>query len=153
MWIGLFLFLTGTDLAVKQYVETQMEETEEIRLSRRLFFRKVHNRGFLLGKLEEFPGLIKGVSMLAAGMAGLFALQGIRKEKSRKAKAGLVLTLAGAASNLYDRLVRGYVVDYIGIEEVKGVPKGFTANLADLYLLAGAVLSAFGGKGRRKQRR
>lgn len=153
MWISLFLFLTGTDLAVKQYVETQMEEREEIPVSRRVYFRKVHNRGFLFGKLEEFPGLIKGVSLLAAGAAGLFALQGVRKKRSRQEKAGLVFTLAGAASNLYDRIVRGYVVDYIGIEEVKGLPRGFTANLADICLLVGAVLSVAGRSGRQKQER
>ena len=53
-------------------------------------------------------------------------------------KAGLVLVLAGGISNLYDRCVRRYVVDYANLRF--GFLKKVVFNLGDLFVLAGTVL-------------
>lgn len=49
---------------------------------------------------------------------------------------------AGAVSNVYDRLARGKVIDYIGLESKNSFFSKLTANLADVYLTAGIVLLA-----------
>jgi signal peptidase II len=51
---------------------------------------------------------------------------------------GVGLQLAGALSNLLDRLLAGGVTDYINVS-----PR-FTFNLADLFLLVGMVLGVAG---------
>ncbi len=63
----------------------------------------------------------------------------------------MTLVSAGAASNLFDRLAMGRVVDYIGFrtdvrDESDKESKGkkflgkITANLGDVYLVLGSVL-------------
>jgi len=50
--------------------------------------------------------------------------------------AGIALVLSGALGNIVDRVVRGYVVDFI---HVKGWP---VFNVADIAVVAGAILIA-----------
>jgi len=63
----------------------------------------------------------------------LSAQKGYRAEK-----AGYALVLAGGLSNLYDRLRRGYVVDYFSIQA--GFLKKVVFNLGDLFIMAGAAV-------------
>ena len=71
-----------------------------------------------------------------------------RKATNDKAKslayvalfAALTLVLAGGASNLYDRLKRGYVVDYFSIQWKK--LKKVVFNLGDIFIFAGSALFA-----------
>ena len=53
-------------------------------------------------------------------------------------KGGYALVLAGGLSNLYDRLRRGYVVDYFSIQA--GFLKKVVFNLGDLFIMAGAAV-------------
>ena len=52
----------------------------------------------------------------------------------------MVLLTAGAISNTYDRLIRGKVIDYIGIQWENSKLRRITANLADVYVVIGAVI-------------
>ena len=53
-------------------------------------------------------------------------------------KIALTFAIGGALSNLYDRMVRGYVIDYFSIQWKKLTKVVF--NLGDLFIFAGAVL-------------
>ena len=55
-------------------------------------------------------------------------------------KLALTLTLAGGVSNLYDRMKRGYVVDYFSIQWKK--LKKVVFNLGDIFIFAGSALFA-----------
>ena len=63
----------------------------------------------------------------------------------------MMLVSAGAVSNLYDRLIRRTVIDYIGIKSEKKRISDLTANLADVYLTVGAVLTGMSGMAHRKK--
>jgi len=54
-----------------------------------------------------------------------------------KTNVVLVLILAGGFSNLIDRIIRGFVVDYIDITPIINFPK---FNLADMFIVCGWVL-------------
>ena len=77
---------------------------------------KSYNSGFPFGFLKERPELVKGIPLAvtsaAAGALGAF----MTKKGCLAQKIGLSMVLGGAISNLYDRLVKGYVVDYFSIE-------------------------------------
>lgn len=77
---------------------------------------KNHNPGFSFGFMKEYPKLVEliPVCMLSA-VAGAWAYV-IGKKGRVLEKTALTLVLAGGASNLYDRLKRGYVVDYFSIQ-------------------------------------
>ena len=61
-------------------------------------------------------------------------------------KLGASFLLGGAASNLYDRLNRGYVVDYIRFPNcrIKKI-RHIIFNIADFFLFMGAALSVLYG--------
>ena len=48
---------------------------------------------------------------------------------------------AGSISNMFDRLVRGHVVDYVGFRLEDKHLEGITYNFADFFIAAGAVIT------------
>lgn len=140
---GLFLVLACIDMGVKQYIEDDFEENEERKtLVSGIVFRKVYNKGFALNILDRHPGIIRKCSL--AAMAGIF-FSDVRLLLERGKfleRLGMTFASAGAVSNVYDRLARGKVIDYIGLESKNSFFSKLTANLADVYLTAGIVLLA-----------
>lgn len=141
--MGLFAALLGADEALKQHIEENMipGEKREI-LGGRVIIRKVYNRGFLLNFLDQYPAVIKGTSVIT-GLGVLFYDAMIFMKKGHYArKLGMTILSAGAASNIFDRLVRGKVIDYIGIRIENKFLARITANLGDFYIALGALISA-----------
>ena len=65
----------------------------------------------------------------------------MRGEQGKKArKLGMAMVIGGSLSNLYDRYVRGYVVDYFSLRF--GPLKEVVFNLGDIFILLGAALQA-----------
>lgn len=66
---------------------------------------------------------------------------------------------AGSISNMFDRLVRGHVVDYVGFRLEDKHLEGITYNFADFFIAAGAVITVMtklfrpGSKKKKKQKR
>lgn len=139
LW-GLFLLLVCSDMGAKQYVEDTFRPGEEKKtILGKVVLRKVYNEGFAMNTLEKYPVAVKGASAaMGAGIAvrdaWLLAQKGRRLQK-----LGMTLLSAGAFSNIYDRLIRGKVIDYIGVEGEKKRNR-ITVNLADFYILLGAML-------------
>ncbi len=107
------------------------------------FLNLVHVRntgaafGFLNAvDLDYKQVLMTGIALVALAAIGLFASQvGSRETLTR---AGLALILGGAAGNLIDRAVAGYVVDFV---DVYWRSYHFWAfNVADSAITVGACL-------------
>jgi len=143
---GLFLVLTTFDMGIKQYVEETFKKGEKRDAVIPGFeFRRVHNKGFFLDSLDKYPKVIKSVSAILGGMIAIYDYHLFKKRGKLRTKFGVTILSAGAFSNIFDRLVRGYVVDYFGIKNSK--LSKITANLADVYIMIGsAVLSVVKGK-------
>ncbi|MFH0928648.1 MAG: signal peptidase II [bacterium] len=78
-------------------------------------------------------GLILALSLVVVGTVFFLSF----KTASRTQKLGLALVIAGGLSNLTDRLLFGYTIDYLGFPF-----QGFW-NLADIYILAGCLALLF----------
>jgi len=59
-----------------------------------------------------------------------------KNELDNKVKLALSLILAGGTGNLIDRLFRGYVIDYIDMGGLFGLP---IFNFADICIVVGAI--------------
>ncbi|MFQ6038228.1 MAG: signal peptidase II [Candidatus Aminicenantales bacterium] len=101
----------------------------------------VRNRGAIFGFFSgaEKPAvfiLLTGASFAALGLVIFYF---IRTPKSEKAmKSALSLILAGALGNLIDRLLRGYVIDFLDFSF-----KGWhwpSFNVADSCITVGALV-------------
>lgn len=138
---GLFLGLVCLDMGIKCYIENTYEEREEREtILDGVVFRKIYNRGFVLNTLENKPKLIKGVSAVSGVGVLAYDVWLFLKKGKLFQKIGMIFMSAGAVSNIYDRLVRGKVIDYIGFQSKFRFVRRLTANLADFYVTIGAVI-------------
>ena len=135
--------LTALDLGIKQVIEDQEDETfpRDLPCAKgwiRLYNN--HNSGFQFGVLKQKPELVKGIPLMvvSALVGGLVAL--MEQKDSAVERIGLAVTIGGALSNLYDRIFRGYVVDYFSVQW-KGLKK-VVFNLGDMFIFLGAMMIA-----------
>ena len=120
IYMSMFLVLACIDMGIKQYIEDTFEEDEEREtLIPGLVLRKVHNKGFAFNILEHEPGIIRKSSVCAAAGILIYDCWLFLRKKRTVGKIGMMLVSAGAVSNLYDRLIRRTVIDYIGIKSEK----------------------------------
>jgi signal peptidase II len=104
------------------------------------YARFVHsgNTGMALGIARSMNGLFIALSEIACISILVLYPYLIRRGDALLLGAGFGLVLGGAAGNLIDRVLLGYVTDILLLNLFPVV------NLADLSILAGAVLIATG---------
>lgn len=137
----------AVDIVIKQHIEDHLEdgETREI-MDGKVEIRKVHNHGFALNLLEKKPNIVKIVSVLAGIILVIYEVCLFFKKGRLREKLGGAIALGGAFSNMYDRIVRGYVVDYFGFKTKWTKLKKITFNIGDFCLMIGMVIMAFSKK-------
>ena len=100
----------------------------------------VKNTGFSFGVLKGKPAVVRGIPLLSSVVFGILWAMALGRKGGEGEKLSLSLIMAGAISNVYDRLKRGYVVDYINLKNPKKEQPGrIYYNLADLYVVTGAL--------------
>lgn len=141
IFAGIIIAIVATESVIKQVVE--QNETEGERkpvLNGKLYVTKYHNYGAFLNLGQKHPEFIKGLSAgLCLACTVLFVLTLGMKGKTLL-KAGLSVLLGGAFSNTYDRMVRGYVVDYFGFHVKNEKIRNIIFNISDFCILMGAAV-------------
>ena len=94
--------------------------------------------------LEKYPWVIKAASLTAMGI--LLIWHGILHMRPGQTleKLGTALMTGGALSNTYDRVKRGYVVDYFSFKTRCKKLERITFNLGDFMIFTGAALTFTG---------
>ena len=141
----MYEWIIGSLAVLDQAVKKEIEREEDAAFPRDLpcargwiRIHKNHNPGFPFGVMKENPDLVKGIPALtASAVLGALGMLLLRKGSTGQ-KIGLSVVLAGAASNLYDRFRRGYVVDYFSIQW-KSLKK-VVFNLGDMFIFLGSAL-------------
>ena len=148
---GMLVVFLCVDMGIKQYIEDTFDRREERKcIVPGLVLRKVYNRGFLLSTLEKYPKIVQGASAVTGVVILFYDLLLFLKKGKWLEKSGMIFLTAGAASNIYDRLVRKKVIDYIGFQSKNKFLSSLTANLADFYVIIGAVLVGIGRIGKKR---
>lgn len=104
-----------------------------------------HNQGAAFGMLRNAPGWQLWFFIIVAIAVSVFILVMLAKSPpvDNWSAAGMALILGGALGNLYDRIVLGYVVDFVDLHLGNlHFPAYF--NLADLAINVGIVLWVIG---------
>ncbi len=137
----LILMAALVDLAIKSVIEEAdpSEFPKKLEGSRGLIMlHRKHNAGFPMGVFKSRPEFVKVVPMVVlSGVAGIFFWVYPKKGYGAE-KLGTSLVLGGGLSNLYDRMKKGYVVDYFSIR--LGKLKKIVFNLGDIFIFLGAVI-------------
>ncbi len=135
------------DFFIKKRIEGYFESGGNRKICKgRVLLCKHHNYGAIFNRMESHPGLVKrfcGGFWLALGIMWLLLL---RKRDNMALKLGLSFLLGGGGSNLYDRIARGYVVDYVSFRTPWKWLNRIVFNVSDLFIFLGSILAAFGGK-------
>jgi signal peptidase II len=104
-----------------------------------LNFRYGENEGINFGLFGDGSDLTRwvliGFSLLV--VAGIYFWIS-RKQSSRLMQISAGLLIGGALGNVADRLVYGYVVDFINMS-CCGIHNPFVFNVADIFIFAGAI--------------
>lgn len=144
----LALTLVGCDHATKHWAETSLKGARHVELvPGALDLRYAANDDVAFGLLRFVPGDVRLPVILTLGVL-LIAAVGLHWWRRRVDGAmgrleplAYTLILAGALGNVADRVVRGYVVDFIHLHHWP------IFNVADVAIVAGAVLLAWSLRG------
>lgn len=139
LYTGIIAALSSLDLGIKWLIEREKPEDFPKPLphtKEKILLYRNHNAGFPFGFLEQHGELVRMLPLaVISGLAGF--LTAILPQKDKKVqKLGIAIILGGAISNLYDRVVRRYVVDYFSIQ--CGKLKGVVFNLGDIFVFLGS---------------
>jgi signal peptidase II len=142
--------LVGCDHATKLAAKSELEgERPRSLIHGVLDLRYTENPDVAFNLLRAVPERVRAPLLIvlgAAAMLGLLAVLLFRQGGSGFARGALLLMTAGALGNYLDRIVRGYVVDFIQI------PHWPVFNVADTYVTLGAMLLAWSALRARRER-
>jgi signal peptidase II len=135
-WIALgVISVTCVDQASKAVLLTRLTPEDSIRIGRVIRLRHVVNAGWWAHGVRS-PGWLFILWGVAVATSVLLLAGGLVGEEV--ARAGVAVALGGATANLFDRLARGRIVDFI---EIGPWP---VFNLADASIVAGLGLIVVG---------
>lgn len=137
-WVVVLVFLA--DQLSKQWVLANFDLFESVKLLPFFNFTYVRNYGAAFSFLSEAGGWQRWLfTLVAVGFSTLLTVW-LRKQAASLWKLNLAYTLVigGALGNLIDRLMHGFVVDFIDFYWGKSHYPAF--NIADSAIFIGAVL-------------
>ena len=138
LWIAIVVFVL--DQLTKHVAADYLMRHGELKLVPFLNLALVHNTGAAFGMLSQASGW-QNVFFIAVAMIAcvviLLVMRRLQREDAPLAVA-LMLILGGAVGNLLDRLIHGYVIDFIDV--YYGTWHWPAFNVADSAITLGAVL-------------
>ena len=103
-----------------------------------------HNHGAMLGLFSDLPAVLRVVSLSTGGAFLLFAfgiVQYLMPIKSILLRSGLSMLLGGIIGNVTDRIMNGYVIDFLVVGSANRPSPAF--NLADAFQWVGYAMVAY----------
>lgn len=147
---GSLVFLVGCDHATKGLASAELDSGNVLELIRGVMdFRYVENTDIAFNLLRWVPETIRRPGLLVVGAIAMLALGLVllhARRQSRIRRFAFVLLTAGAIGNYLDRVVRGYVVDFVHVHHWP------VFNVADAYVTIGFFLLGVEFFGHRKRR-
>lgn len=141
VFISIIIAIVAAEAVIKQVREQNGTVGERKPfLSGKLYLTKYHNYGAFLNLGQKRPEFVKGLSAGLCLICTVIFVASMGTKGKRLLKTGLSVLLGGAYSNTYDRLVRGYVVDYFGFQVKNERLRNIVFNISDFCIMIGAVL-------------
>ena len=135
---GALVFLAvALDQWIKMLVETGLPMHEPIEVMPFVALYRTHNTGIAFSMLSGFG--VAGLIVLTLAVVAFVSFLALRTTPGQSfARVGFALIVGGAIGNLIDRVLLGYVVDYILLHTETWSFAIF--NLADAFISVGAGL-------------
>lgn len=135
-YIVLFVVLLIADQGSKYWARTVLYQQSSIQvIPHVLRFSYVENRGAAFGMLQGQKFFFVIMTFLLIGLFFVY-LKKVHANKWMKWTATFII--AGAIGNLIDRMLLGYVIDFIDFHIIWR----YVFNVADIYVVGGTLLTA-----------
>ena len=130
------ILLIILDFVTKRIVFNYLNLNSFITITSILDLRHIHNYGILFG---FFSGIIPPWLIVIIGsIITIIVIYLMTKASSVVEEWGLVLIIAGALSNIIDRAINNYVLDFIYLHYKDFYWPAF--NFADIYITIGVIM-------------
>jgi len=139
-WLWLTVVVVIVDLATKYVADTQLNYGDPHTLLPILDMTLLYNTGAAFSFLAQAAGWQRWLFVLIAAVVSVMLTMWLKRTDKKQwwLGLGLSLILGGALGNLYDRIVQGYVVDFISVHYESYYFPAF--NFADTAITIGAAL-------------
>ena len=124
------------DQAIKIVIKSKLFNSSIILIPHVLNCTYVQNTGAAFGIGSNSTSMFIAVNVVIIGLITYFIFSK-GEELNKSILIALHLILAGGVSNLIDRIVRGFVIDYIDISPLIKYP---VFNLADIFVVVGCSI-------------
>ncbi len=140
MWLSLSLIILILDQITKTWVSTHLSFNQPVNILPYFDLRLLHNPGAAWSFLADQGGWQRWFLSLLAIIVSIVIMVWLTRldSKQRWLACGLALILGGALGNVMDRIIFGYVVDFIDIYYQGWHWPAF--NIADIGISIGAVM-------------
>lgn len=138
LWIAVIVFIA--DQWTKQAIVASLELYQSVQITGFFNLTHVHNYGAAFSFLADSGGWQRWFfTVIALGVSALIIwwLKGLKREQIMLPVA-FSLILGGALGNVYDRVMYGYVIDFLDVYYQQWHWPAF--NIADSAICVGAVL-------------
>ncbi|MCD9457614.1 signal peptidase II [Marinibactrum halimedae] len=140
LWYAIALVVIGLDQWSKAAVSASLQYGEPVVFTSFFNFTLLHNYGAAFSFLSDAGGWQRWFfGIIAAVVSSVLVVWIARIEAHKRWEPlALALILGGAIGNLYDRVVLGYVVDFIVFHYEEHAWPAF--NIADMAISGGAMM-------------
>lgn len=137
-----FILLSAGIFVLETFIKQKREENTQDKeyLNGKTVITTYHNYGAFLNGGDKRPVLVKLVSVILTIVLSILFAFTFTKYGKKELRTGLSFLLGGAYSNTYDRVKRGYVVDYLNFPKLPGKVKHIVFNISDFCIMIGACL-------------
>jgi len=139
-WLWVSALVAVLDQLTKYLATANLEYARPVELLPVFDLTLLHNTGAAFSFLASAGGWQRWFFALLASVVSVVLVVWIKRLKAHETwlAIALALVLGGALGNLYDRVVLGYVVDFISVHYQQRYFPAF--NLADSAITAGAIM-------------
>lgn len=140
IWLWLSAFVIVVDQITKRVVDTSMQLHQSIELAPFFQLTYLRNQGAAFSFLSGAGGWQRWFFIILAVVASAFITVWLRKLDPRQRREAMAwaLVLGGALGNLIDRILYGYVIDFLDVYYGDWHWPAF--NVADSAITVGVVL-------------
>ncbi len=140
IWLWLSVVVVGLDQLTKYLASANLEYGRPVELLPVFDLTLLHNTGAAFSFLAGAGGWQRWLFALLAAVVSIVLVVWLKRLKAHETwlAIALALVLGGALGNLYDRVVLGYVVDFISVHYQRYYFPAF--NLADSGITVGAIM-------------
>lgn len=140
----LFFMIAAFIFWLEYFIKRHMDKVRTLREERplaggRIILKKYYNTGAAGNMLSRYPKAVRFIHKAVLGIV-FSAFLFVPKKDALTVKTGLSFMLGGGCSNLYDRITKGHVVDYISFGFGPKRFQKLVFNAADFFVFLGVIL-------------